>query len=162
MQVRSNYSSYPLQCVQTCIFGSSGMLETWTSIKALLSMGDCVRLCSPGASEPWPRGAGAGSWATARSTGKTKVCCLLPDAWIDEAPPKSLDIWCHCRSIPVCLGGTGVPVSEEERMEFPSRVEGGVDHGLVRRCVSRSPLLSTSAHEFAGNKQVRESCDLKF
>lgn len=55
-----------------------------------------------------------------------------------------------------------MPVSEEERMEFPSRVEGGVDHGLVRRCVSWSPVLSTSAHEFAGNKQVRESCDLKF
>ena len=34
------------------------------------------------------------------------------------------------------LKGTRVPTTEEERMEFPSRMRGGVSHKLVRRHVS--------------------------
>ena len=53
MQVNSNCSSYPLQCVQMCIFllqlcAGISLLETWTSTKALLFISDCLRQCSPG------------------------------------------------------------------------------------------------------------------
>lgn len=60
MCIKSNCSSYLLQCVQTCLFllqrhAGASLLETCTSTKALSSMGDCLRHCSPGASGPWPR-----------------------------------------------------------------------------------------------------------
>lgn len=42
--------------------------------KLFLSVGDCVRQCSPGSPGPQLRGAGAGSWTIAGSTVRTKVC----------------------------------------------------------------------------------------
>lgn len=54
MQVKSDCSSSPLLCIQPCIYllqwyAGTSLLETWTSTKALLSVGDCPRQCSPGA-----------------------------------------------------------------------------------------------------------------
>lgn len=51
----------PLQCIWTCIFFApvecwNLSLETWTSTKALSSVDDCPRQCSPGAPGTWPRG----------------------------------------------------------------------------------------------------------
>lgn len=44
MQVKSNCSSYPFQCIQTHIIlphwcAGTSLLETWTSRKAILSIG---------------------------------------------------------------------------------------------------------------------------
>lgn len=88
-QVKSSYSSYSLQwskliifflqrCVATC------PLENWTCTKVLLDMGNYLRLCSPRASGPWPKGTGTSSWATAGSTAETKICLLITwcrDGW---------------------------------------------------------------------------------
>lgn len=51
--VKSNFFSHPLQYIQTCIIwlqlcAVTFRLETWTSIKALSFMSDCLRHCSQG------------------------------------------------------------------------------------------------------------------
>lgn len=48
-------------------------LETWTSIKVLLSMVDCQRQCFPKVLRPWPRVAGASSWVTAGFIAGTEI-----------------------------------------------------------------------------------------
>ena len=67
--VKSGYSSFPLQCVQTCIYiflfqqcAGTLPLETWASTKVFLLVGDCLRQCSPGAPRLQARGAGA-AWS---------------------------------------------------------------------------------------------------
>ena len=89
MQVKSNCSSYPsLQCIQICIFflhwhAGTSPLETWTSKKSSLSMGNCLRQHFPGTPRPWLKRAGEGSWAAIAGTelGQRSLC-LLSVTWV--------------------------------------------------------------------------------
>lgn len=78
MQVKLNCSFHPLQCVQSQIFlfhvySRTFLLDTWTSTKAVLSTGYCLRWCSLGAPRIQQRGTGTSSLTTSGSTFGTKV-----------------------------------------------------------------------------------------
>lgn len=57
--------------IQWC--DGTSLLKTWTFIKALLSVGNCQRHCSPGAPQLQPRGARPGLKAAAGYTTRTEV-----------------------------------------------------------------------------------------
>lgn len=75
-------------------------LESFTSTKALLSVSDCLRQCSPKSPGLWLRGAGASSQDTAGSMASTEICILLPSTWMGKAFYGSCGILC---SIPQLL-----------------------------------------------------------
>ena len=76
------------------------LLETWTSTKDLLSMGDYLRQCFPGPRRPWLGGAGASSWATQGPQLGPRSAYLLPNTWVGETSPGFLGVWCWIPQLP--------------------------------------------------------------
>lgn len=66
-------------------YAGTSLLESRTSIRALVSVNDCLRQCSPGGSWPWLRGTGVVAWATSESTAETEVCVPLTQHTACEA-----------------------------------------------------------------------------
>ena len=93
-----NSFSYPLQHIQTCIIfvqhSAGTSLETWTSTKALLSVGDFLSYWSPEAPTPQLRVAGVGLWTTAESITRTESCLPVSQCIVGQDSSWFLDIWC--------------------------------------------------------------------
>lgn len=79
---------------------------TWTSPKALSSVGDYLRKRFPGAPRLWLRGAGVSSWTTVGPTVRTKYCLpiYLMHGWV-RPPSRAFGIQCW---IPQLSEGTFV------------------------------------------------------
>lgn len=86
-QTKWNCSFYPLQCVLTCIFGSSGVLELF-QWKPGLPQG-------PSHLSVFSRGYQTMAYRPLRCPElRPRSLCLSPDTLVDKTFPRSLGTWC--------------------------------------------------------------------
>ena len=92
--VKSNFFSHPVQYIQTCtlwlqLCTGTFRLETWTSIKALSFVSDCLRHCSQGLQDySWEGLVPVHEPLQHLQLGLGSVF-LLPDAELGETPSRS-------------------------------------------------------------------------
>lgn len=110
-------------------------LESFTSPKALLSVGDWLRRCSLKSPGLWWRGAGAGSQDTAGSTASTEICILLRNTQMGKAFYGSCGILCRISYLHQgTVGGCQIIVEEGVQMR-------DVLFGFVADITPRSALI---------------------
>lgn len=94
IEVKSNCSSYPFQCLQTHIlFVSMACWNFSTGYLVLLFVDDHQRPCFSGTPGLQRKGARASSQATDKSTAGTNVHMPITCAWMGKTVPRICGIW---------------------------------------------------------------------
>ena len=96
---KSNYSSYPLQCIQTCIIFAP--IACWNFSTGLLDFPQGFLVCGWLSKASILQGILDCSWQGLEAAHRPlqgpqtehRSVCPLPDTWVGKIPPRSLGMW---------------------------------------------------------------------